>query len=303
MKLVLFVSGLILVSAVFGSRCGDRLTKKSLFASVSSVVGPDPRKIADKSRQMAGARVAENWAALFEPSAAYVADPVGAPRHSDLSLFFDTFIQPNDVDFELNQPDIVDPHTRKVIRIVNIIIAMGGERNGKATISVPTHVVYSLTPNSRRLESVEAYWELNKLGIRKGNILGFAEEAVKQFGRIALNHGVSFLPSYVFSLFSGQLLSSLMHNTRKLAVQGDASVFASDACVVADGVVHTDLDAFSTEYFGPGTSIDDSNISGNSMSVLFTRVVDSSVKKGFFVVKSSSVFSTKISSVELVSYD
>lgn len=97
------------------------------------------------------------WTGLFARDA-LVNDPVGSRPHrgaAAISRFYDTFIAPNDIRFEVDH-DVVCGMT--VVRDVVIKTRMG---NGE-TVDVPTHIRYGLVEEEGglRICSLRAYWEL-----------------------------------------------------------------------------------------------------------------------------------------------
>jgi hypothetical protein len=161
-------------------------------------------ELAKASPEAVGRHDREAWIGLFSRHG-IIEDPVGSkPHHAGvhdprsgvrgpgpLERFFDTFINPNEITFGVEQ-DIVSG--RFVVRDVTITIDMGGLQ-----VSVPMHVVYEMTEEHGALKvlHLRAHWELlpmiaqvirkglpgmlmmNRLGLRMignqgiGGILGF----------------------------------------------------------------------------------------------------------------------------------
>ncbi len=102
------------------------------------------------------------WLELFTEDAAVI-DPIGGPVHQGpaaRSRFWDTFIAPNDIRFEV-LGDIVAPSesaATEVVRDVHIHVRTAGG----AAIVVPTYLRYVVRKENEQLkiQTLEAYWEL-----------------------------------------------------------------------------------------------------------------------------------------------
>lgn len=106
----------------------------------------------------------ESWLALFGRDAV-IEDPVGSAAHrrsnvdprtgqDALSRFYDTFIAPNTISFDVKK-DIVCEN--QIVRDLTIIIDMGS-----ASISVPAHLRYELVKENGKIKIAQlaAHWEL-----------------------------------------------------------------------------------------------------------------------------------------------
>ena len=117
-------------------------TKQELLAAV------------DQSPAAVAAHDKDRWLSLFTPSAV-VNDPVGSAPHrgpAQLSRFYDTFIAPNAVGFELDH-DIVCGND--VLRDLTIRIEM----SDRVTLFVPAHLRYAMADDAR-IDGLYAHWEL-----------------------------------------------------------------------------------------------------------------------------------------------
>lgn len=97
------------------------------------------------------------WLELFARDAE-VNDPIGSRPHAGpqaIERFYETFIAPNNIRFEVDQ-DVVSGHS--VVRDVSIVTVMPTG----LTVSVPTHIRYELTesPQGPRIQRLYAHWEL-----------------------------------------------------------------------------------------------------------------------------------------------
>lgn len=117
-------------------------TKQSLLAAA----GGSPAAVARHDKG--------GWLALFgQPG--LVNDPVGSAPHrgvDQLSAFYDTFIAPNDIRFEVHH-DIVCG--RDVVRDVTLEIGM----SEAVRLRVPAHLRYAMTADAR-IDGLYAHWEL-----------------------------------------------------------------------------------------------------------------------------------------------
>ncbi len=99
------------------------------------------------------------WLALFSDDAE-VHDPVGSHGHAGrqaLERFYDTFIAPNQIRFDVDH-DMVCGHT--VVRDLTIVTHMGGT---KLEVAVPLYIRYEMVvgPDERpRVRRLYAHWEL-----------------------------------------------------------------------------------------------------------------------------------------------
>lgn len=119
------------------------------------------------------------WVGLFA-AGAVVNDPVGADPHTGhdaIARFYDTFIAPNDIVFDVAH-DFVGPAT--VLRDLTITITM----STGARVRVPMHLRYEVIEEdgALRIEYLAAHWELVPMigqlmgtgpkGLRAGTRLG-----------------------------------------------------------------------------------------------------------------------------------
>jgi len=114
-----------------------------------------------ESPRLVGLHDKEGWLAMFD-SAAIIEDPVGSPPSGpDMqarSLFYDTFIAPNNVTLnpvDVNQLPWVAVKRRVVLRSVKIDAQLP---NG-AIMRVPVHVVYRFDARLKA-KSLRAHWEV-----------------------------------------------------------------------------------------------------------------------------------------------
>lgn len=123
------------------------------------------------------------WLGLFAHNA-LVNDPVGSRPHQSeavISRFYDTFIAPNEIWFEIDHDIVCD---LSVLRDVVIRTRMN---NGK-TVDVPTHIRYELVEEdgALRIASLRAYWELmpvtlGTLTLGPGAIVFYTKQTMRIF--------------------------------------------------------------------------------------------------------------------------
>lgn len=89
---------------------------------------------------------------MFSKSA-FIEDPVGAPRHLNLSRFYDTFIALHDITF-VEKGDWVDEERRIVYRAVDIHIVLV---DGYGIQVQPATLKYAFN-EELKVESLEAHW-------------------------------------------------------------------------------------------------------------------------------------------------
>ncbi|WOC13326.1 nuclear transport factor 2 family protein [Gordonia sp. MP11Mi] len=117
-------------------------TRQELLAAVNA----SPAAVAEHDK--------DRWLSLFAPSA-IVNDPVGSAPHrgsAQLSRFYDTFIAPNEISFQVNH-DIVCGSN--VLRDATLEIEM----SDRVTLFVPVHLRYAMTADAR-IDGLYAHWEL-----------------------------------------------------------------------------------------------------------------------------------------------
>lgn len=117
----------------------------------------------------------EGWLGLFAPGAV-VNDPVGSSPHQGddaLSRFYDTFIAPNSVSFQVAH-DIVCGN--EVLRDVTLEIQM----SERVKLLVPAHLRYVLTADAQ-IDGLYAHWELPQM---VGQLLGKGIPAAAVSGRL-----------------------------------------------------------------------------------------------------------------------
>jgi len=117
--------------------------------AVPPVVEASPARVAAHDRA--------GWLALFSASAV-LEDPVGAAEHrgAQLASFYDTFIAPNRIRFEVAQDAIAEG---EVVRDVTIHTRL----STGVDLSVPAYVRYRLSADGTRLEALAAYWEVRRM--------------------------------------------------------------------------------------------------------------------------------------------
>ncbi len=140
------------------------------------------------------------WLGLFGTDG-FIEDPVGSPpaRMADGSLarFWDTFIGPNEVEFEVHRDYQVG---RAVFRdaIVHTCIA------GTVKVDVPAYLLYELAEDGRTVARMTAHWPLSalSLGALKMGPAAWLQ-MTKLFGRMLRVMGPKWVGGYLSALWSG----------------------------------------------------------------------------------------------------
>lgn len=168
----------------------------------------------NKSPESVAVHDKERWLSIFSQYA-IVEDPVGSRPHvngiydkkgkqrgsSALSRFYETFIAPNTIQFNVERDIVCEDH---VMRDLSISINMPG-----TTVSVPMHLLYELTDenNEIKIRRLAAHWELmpmvNSLMSKGGEALPAMMSLSK---RMMKYQGVSGIGGFMSGL--GKLRSS-----------------------------------------------------------------------------------------------
>ncbi|MCY4045777.1 MAG: hypothetical protein OXE99_11925 [Cellvibrionales bacterium] len=144
----------------------DALLENAEESTTQSTTTHPLIEFVNQSPASVGVHDKSTWMSLFDKYH-IVEDPVGSPPHvgavytakdaargsGALSRFWDTFIAPNQIAFDVKQ-DIVKGN--QVMRDLNINIQM----SDKVKVSVPMHLLYDLreTQNGLRIARLAAHW-------------------------------------------------------------------------------------------------------------------------------------------------
>jgi hypothetical protein len=169
----------------------------------------------------------EGWLGLFGESA-YIEDPIGSPRADKrsglLAKFWDTFIQPHQIEFEV----LRDVHLgHDVMRDVVIHTKI----NERVQIDVPAYLLYQLEEKEGQLQvrRMAAHWELAKLSL---GALKLGPRAwwpmTRLFANMIGRMGIGWVGGYLASLWSGI-------GKRGRLAQLTADSFDADAEIVFGG--------------------------------------------------------------------
>jgi hypothetical protein len=124
-------------------------------------------KVVDASPERVAAHDKRGWLALFTEDAT-VEDPVGSmpnrrgqgSRHGDdeLSRFYDTFIEPNRISFEIIEDFVASWEVARDV-IIHTILPTG------LSIMVPAHLIYRLreVEGELKIHQLLAHWELPRM--------------------------------------------------------------------------------------------------------------------------------------------
>jgi hypothetical protein len=140
------------------------------------------------------------WLGLFG-SEGFIEDPVGSPpaRVADGSLarFWDTFIGPNEVEFEVHRDYQVGTAVFRDA-IVHTRIA------GTLAIDVPAYLLYELAEDGRSVARMTAHWPLSSLSrsaLKMGP--GAWLQMTRLFGRMLRVMGPRWVGGYLSALWRG----------------------------------------------------------------------------------------------------
>jgi hypothetical protein len=158
--------------------------------------------VVERSPEWVAAHHRENWLALFGDDA-LVEDPVGSPparkATGALARFWDTFIAPHEIRFEVRRDHVIG---RDVFRDAVIHTRIGPG----VAIDVPAYLLYQLDDGARglRVRRMAAHWQLGRLSL---GALKLGPRAwlpmTRLFGRMLRVMGLSWVGGYLASLWSG----------------------------------------------------------------------------------------------------
>ncbi|HET6340189.1 MAG TPA: nuclear transport factor 2 family protein, partial [Polyangiales bacterium] len=140
------------------------------------------------------------WLGLFGTDGV-IEDPVGSPpaRVADgtLARFWDTFIGPNEVEFEVHR-DCQVGHAVFRDAIVHTRIA------GTVTLDVPAYLLYEVAEDGRSVARMSAHWPLSSLSLSALK-LGPAAwiQMIRLFVRMLRNMGPRWVGGYLAALWDG----------------------------------------------------------------------------------------------------
>jgi len=161
--------------------------------------------VVDRSPACVAAHDRDGWLALFSTDAV-VEDPVGAAPHArteardPLGRFWDTFIAPNEIRFEV-RADLVAGRTVARDVVIHTTLPNG------FTIDVPAHLRYELVPDpdgEPRIAHLAAHWEARKLSAKalRGGWRGLTGVTALT-GRMLRRLGVRGVAGYLRGLRKG----------------------------------------------------------------------------------------------------
>ncbi len=184
----------------------------------------------------------EKWMSLFDHYH-IVEDPVGSSPHiggiysgkdkfrgnGALSRFFDTFIAPNDISFDIKKDIVKNTH---VVRDLNININM----SDKVKVSVPMHLLYELraSGDTYRIARLAAHWEfLPMIGQLMGKGSACLPVAMNLTVRMLKYQGLSGTLGFSSAAFNigkagRQVAESLLQCINQRDLPGVVSCFCHD---------------------------------------------------------------------------
>jgi len=196
--------------------------------------------VVERSPEWVAAHHREKWLALFA-SDALVEDPVGSPparkATGALGRFWDTFIAPHEIRFEVRRDHVIG---RDVFRDAVIHTRIGPH----VSIEVPAYLLYQLDDGAGGLQvsRMAAHWQLGRLSL---GALKLGPRAwlpmTRLFGRMLRIMGLPWVGGYLASLWNGIGARGLVAATelaRALASRDAAALaalFVDDAATVELG--------------------------------------------------------------------
>lgn len=196
------------------------------------------RSLVEKSPEFVRAHDRAGWLGLFGADG-YIEDPVGAPPASvadgTLGRFWDTFIGPNEVVFEV----LADYQVGRALFRDVVIHTRIGE---SVRVDVPAYLLYEVAPDGKSVERMGAHWALAALsgGAMK---LGPAAwlQMTKLFARMLRVMGPAWVGGYLSALWDGvggrgpRALARLAEAIAERDVGGVVEAFVDDRAVVELG--------------------------------------------------------------------
>lgn len=196
--------------------------------------------VVERSPDLVAAHNRAGWLALFSDEA-LVEDPVGSPpapkATGDLGRFWDTFIAPHEIRFEIRRDHVLG---HDVFRDAVIHTRIGRALR----IDVPAYLLYQLddADGALRLTRMAAHWQLGRLSLAALRLGPRAWVAMTRlFGRMLRRMGPAWVAGYVASLWNGvgrRGLAALAGLERAIAARDAAAVaaaFTDDATVELGG--------------------------------------------------------------------
>jgi hypothetical protein len=196
--------------------------------------------VVERSPEWVAAHDRESWLALFGDDA-LVEDPVGAPparkATGALGRFWDTFIAPHRIHFEVRRDHVIG---RDVFRDVVIHTRIGPH----VVIEVPAYLLYQLDDGAHGLvvSRMAAHWQLGRLSL---GALKLGPRAwlpmTRLFGRMLRLMGLSWVGGYLASLWSGigarglACANELVRAIERRDAAALAALFVDDAATVELG--------------------------------------------------------------------
>jgi ketosteroid isomerase-like protein len=197
--------------------------------------------VVERSPERVAAHDRESWLALFRDDA-LVEDPVGSPparkATGALGRFWDTFIAPHQIRFEVRRDHVIG---RDVFRDAVIHTRIGPH----VAIEVPAYLLYQLDDDGAhglQVSRMAAHWQLGRLSL---GALKLGPRAwlpmTRLFGRMLRLMGLSWVGGYLASLWSGigaRGLTAATELARALAARDAAALaalFVDDTATVELG--------------------------------------------------------------------
>jgi hypothetical protein len=206
---------------------------------------PTPQEllaVVERSPELVLAHDRERWLALFTGDA-FIEDPVGSPPAAKaggtLGRFWDAFIAPHEIRFEIRRDHFLG---RDVFRDAIIHTRV----NAALSIDVSAYILYQLGDGAGGLQvtRMAAYWDLAQLSLQAMRLGPRAWLAMTLlFGRMLRVMGLSWVAGYLASLWNGiggrgpRVLGELANAIAARDAGAVTALFADDAAAVELGAV------------------------------------------------------------------
>jgi hypothetical protein len=191
--------------------------------------------VVERSPEHVAAHHRESWLALFGDDA-LIEDPVGSPpalkATGALARFWDTFIAPHDIRFEVRRDHVIG---RDVFRdaIIHTRVSPG------VSIDVPAYLLYQLADGPRGLEvsRMAAHYQLGRLSLGALKSPRAWLPMTLLFARMLRRMGWSWVGGYLASLWSGIGARGVTAATKLARALETRDALALCALFVADAAI------------------------------------------------------------------
>lgn len=258
----------------------------------------------NESPKNVGAHNKSGWVGLFGQSG-IVEDPVGtqvyyAQNTPTISQFYDAFIQPNQIHFEIEYDIVSD------MNVVRKAVVVSKTPSG-FVIRVPAYLLYQLHDENQSLQvkRMAAHWEMGQLTKsvvgKDGGLPSVKDQAVWLFKTLGGYGSVKyFTQGLAFGVFGRgkRVASSLSYNLEFGRERKFLKAFKSDASISLPGGKTISPSEFFQEFKGTKFEILNPISSGYTTSFEYTASREGHTGKGIGILHFTK-FSQKIEKLEI----